>query len=249
MTRFNYENKQYLEKLNELNFSYYSKYIKFIKENLKNKNKLFLDIGCGNGTVLNLLKEDGYRNGYGVDISKLFIKEGNKKGLKNIHVYDGTNLPFKNKYFDLIGSFNVLEHTKEPEEFLKDQCSKLKKGGTLIVACPNFISVLFPSYHRRLKGPKNKIHNLFLIFNKLLKKREEFERMDPVIKKNFQYDDDAIVVTNLIELKRILKKYGLSVVYESGFINYNNLLFRIINGFPLIKYLLPSCFIVAKKYE
>ena len=247
MESFDYENKLYLDKLNDLNLSYYSKYIKYIKKYLGNENKTFLDVGCGNGSVLNIFNHEGYRNGYGIDISRLFIKEGREKGLKNLYYYDGTKLPFKENFFDLIGSFNVLEHTKEPEEFLKDQVSKLKKEGILIVACPNFISVLFPSYHRRLKGFKNKIHNLFLIFNKLLRNNSSFERMPPVIRKNFQYDDDAIVVTNLIDLKKVLGKSGCSIVYESGFINYDTLLYRMVNKIPFLKYLLPSCFIVAKK--
>ncbi len=248
MESFDYENKQYLDKLNDLSLSYYSKYIKYIKGYLNsNKNKTFLDVGCGNGSVLNIFKKEGYKKGYGVDISKLFIKEGKKKGLKNLYYYDGTKLPFKDKFFDLIGSFNVLEHTKEPEKFLEDQVFKLKSGGILIVACPNFISVIFPSYHRRLKGPKNKIHNLYLVFNKLLTTNAKFERMEPVVRKNFQYDDDAITVTNLIDLKRVLTNNGCSILYESGFINYDTLLYRIVNKIPFLKYLLPSCFIVAKK--
>ncbi len=247
MTKFDYESKEYLKKLNELNPSYYSKYLSFIEKYLSNKKAFFLDVGCGSGAVLAELKKLGFNNGYGVDISKLFIKEGKDNGLKNLYVYNGTQLPFKDKYFDLIGSFNVLEHTQNPEMFLKDQISKLKKGGILIVACPNFISVLFPSYHRRLKGLKNKLHNLYLIFNKLLSENSKFERMEPVFKKDFQYDDDAIVVTNLIELKRVIKKEKCSILYESGFINFDTLLYRGINKLPLVRYLLPSCFIVARK--
>src|ERR1035437_4344380 len=98
MKKFNYENKIYLKKLNDLKISYYSKYIKYIKKYLNNKNSLFLDVGCGNGTVLNILKKEKFINGYGVDISKLFIKEGKSKGLKNLYYYDGTNLPFKSNF-------------------------------------------------------------------------------------------------------------------------------------------------------
>ena len=206
-----------------------------------------MDVGCGNGTVLKLLKEDGYKNGYGVDVSKLFIREGKKRGLKSLYYYDGTNLPFKNNYFDLVGSFNVLEHTKYPEDFLKDEITKLKTGGILIVACPNFTSVLFPSYQRRLKGIKNKFNNLCLIIQKLSSKESRFERMPPVIRKNFQYDDDAIVVTNLIDLKRVVASNGCRVIYESGFINYDKLLFRMVNNIPFLRYMLPSCFIVAQR--
>lgn len=247
MKKFNYENKIYLKKLNELKLSYYSKYIRYIEKYLPQKSSKFLDVGCGNGTVLKQLRDKGYGNGYGAEISELFIKSSKKKGIEKVYHYDGTKLPFKNNYFDLIGSFNVLEHTQNPEQFLKEEIGKLKNKGIIIVACPNFLSVLFPSNNRRLKGLKNKLRNLLLIISKLLVKEESFERMPPVIAKKFEYDDDAIVVTNMINLKYILRKNNCTIIYESGFINYDSILFRAINMFPLIRYLLPSCFVVAQK--
>ena len=247
MKKFNYENKIYLEKLNDLKLSYYSKYIKYIKKNLPEKSSTFLDVGCGNGTVLKQLNNKGYNKGYGAEISKLFIKATKSKGIDKVFLYDGIRLPFKNDFFDLIGSFNVLEHTQNPEMFLKEEINKLKNKGILIIACPNFLSVLFPSNNRRLRGVKNKLRNLFLIFRKILKKQEGFEKMPPVIAKKFEYDDDAIVVTNMIDLKYILRKNNCTIIYESGFINYDSVLFEIINMIPFIKYALPSCFIVAQK--
>lgn len=246
MNKFDYENDIYLDKLNDLNLSYYSKYVKFIERNLKDNTSMFLDVGCGNGTVLKLLGDKGYLNGYGIDISKLFIREGKRKGLKNLYSYDGIKLPFVANYFDVIGSFNVLEHTQNPKKFLKEEIMKLKKGGILIVACPNFTSVLFPSYHRRIKGIRNKVRNLLFIMKKLIK-TDGFEMMEPLIRKNFQYDDDAIVITNLIDLRKVLVENNCNVVYESGFINYDTFIYRAINSLPLVRYLLPSCFVVARK--
>lgn len=248
MKKFNYENKQYLQKLDNLQESYYSKYISKIKLLLSNKEKRFLDVGFGSGTVLKNLKNEGYVNGYGVDISKLFVQQGKKRGLSHLYYYDGTRLPFKDNYFDLIGSFNVLEHTEDPEEYLKEQLKKIKKKGKIIIACPNFLSVLFPSYHRRLSGTKNKTRNLLVILYKLIfNKSGKFEKMPPVIRKNFQYDDDAIVVTNLLDIERFLIKNRCTIIYESGFINYDSILFRFMNAMLLVKYMLPSCFIVAQK--
>lgn len=247
MKKFDYENKIYLDKLNDLSLSYYSKYIKYIKKYLVNKNSIFLDVGCGNGIVLNEFKKAKYSNGYGLDISRLFIKETKSKGLENIYYYNGKQLPFKDNFFDLIGSFNVLEHTENPEKFIKEQVSKLKPNGFIIVSCPNFLSVLFQSNHRRLKGIGNKSKNLFAIVRKIISPSDRFEKMSPLIRKNFEYDDDAIVVTNLLDLRRVLSKYNCKVIYESGFINYDTFIYRLINMLPFIKYMFPSCFIVAQK--
>ncbi len=144
MNKFDYENKVYLEKLNNLKNSYYSKYIRYIKRYLKNNESLFLDVGCGNGAVLKELHK--YKNGYGIDISKLFIKEARSKGLKNVYYYKGDRLPFKDNFFDLIGSFNVLEHTSNPDRFIKEQVLKLKPNGYLIISCPNFFIFSIDSF-------------------------------------------------------------------------------------------------------
>ena len=73
--------------------------------------------------------------------------------------------------------------------------------------------------------------------------------MEPVIRMNFQYDDDAIVVTNLIDLKKFLMENDCKIIYESGFINYDTLLYRTINYIPFLRYLLPSCFVVSQKIK
>ena len=247
MKKFNYENKQYLNKLDNLNISYYSKYIRFIKKYLPNKKSTFLDVGCGNGTVLNILSKSNYKNIYGIDISKLFIKYARSKGIKKVYYYNGKIFPFKDNFFDLVGSFNVLEHTENPEKFLKDQVALLKKGGHIITSCPNFLSVLFFNPHRKLRGIANKISNFMAILKKLFIHNLKFRRMKPLVRDNFEYDDDAIVITNMLDLKRILKSYDCTIVYESGFINFDRIIYRVINKLPMIKYMLPSCFIVARK--
>jgi 2-polyprenyl-3-methyl-5-hydroxy-6-metoxy-1,4-benzoquinol methylase len=247
MKKFNYENQDYLDSLNRLPENYWSKYRATIKKYLKNKNSKFLDVGCGNGINLKYLNSQGYSNVYGAEVSRLFVKKAENNKIKNVYYYDGVNLPFENNFFDLIGSFNVLEHTSNPEDFLKDQVSKLKKNGALIIACPNFLSFLFLSKHRRLVGVGNKVKNFLTIIRKVVHSSGSFERMPPVVRKNFQYDDDAIVVTNLLDLKAILNKCGCEIVYDSGFINYDTNIFRLINSIPLIRYGLPSCFVVAIK--
>lgn len=245
MKKFNYENSEYLKKLDILNSSYYSKYIKFIQENITKKS-IFLDVGCGNGVVLYSLKKIGF-HGYGVDISKLFIRECKKKDLENVYWYDGINLPFENKKFDLIGSFNVLEHTENPELFLIKQIEKIKKGGKIIVACPNFHSVLFPNTHPRIKGIKNKMKNLALILKTLILGSKGFTKMKPIIRKPFQYDDDAIVETNLSDIKNVLISNGCEIVYESGFINLDTNVSKYLDSIPFLPNLFPSCFIIGKR--
>ena len=246
MNKFDYENTEYLDKLNQLPADYYSKYVEYIEKYL-DKNSKFLDVGCGNGEVLEQLKKDKFTQGYGIDISKLFVKEAKSRGLANVYSYDGSTFPFKKNFFEGVGSFNVLEHTQDPNKFIKSQIELLKPSGYLIIACPNFLSSVIMSPHPKVKGIGNKLRNFSKVLYKLIDKNSTFASMPIIKRKNFQYDDDAIVVTNLIDLKRALNKYNCKVVYESGFINYNTKLFRMINSIPIIRYSLPSCFVIAQK--
>ena len=65
-----YENKDnYLFYPNEEIIRFLNKYIeRRTNLNIKNKNKVFLDIGCGSGRHLKFIVENGYFC-YGVDIS------------------------------------------------------------------------------------------------------------------------------------------------------------------------------------
>lgn len=246
--QFNYENKTYLNKLNALQESFYSKYVRTVNKYANSKQIKFLDVGCGNGTVLKLLEAEGFNKLYGVDISELFVKSAAKKGLKNVLHYDGETLPFKNSFFDIIGSFNVLEHTQDPEQYLEEEIQKLKKGGFLIVACPNFFTPILKTSHRRIHGFKNRILNTCrILMRSFTGGRSRFERIEPVVKENFEYDDDSIVVTNPIDLKKILRDKNCSIVYESGFINTDSFISRMIDRLPILIYMMPSCFMVAQK--
>ena len=246
MEKFDYENFQYLRKLGELSPSYYEKYISYIKKYVR-KNTAFLDVGCGNGFVLSSLHKKGYLQGYGVDVSRLFVKVTKKLGLNHIFTYAGKKLPFRSNYFTVVGSFNVLEHTENPEYFLYEQLRVLKQNGYIIVACPNFLSSVIQSPHPRVNGMINRVRNALRVIGKVFTTAKRFERMKPIIRPVFQYDDDAIVVTNLLDLRRVLCSKNCSIIYESGFIQSNSCVTHFIDTLPIVKYMMPSCFIIARK--
>lgn len=87
-----------------------------------NKNYNILDLGCGNGVITELLRQEGFVNSFGVDITleglkgyKSLIKFNQPipKFIPNLHYYVESplwNLPFKDKAFDYTFSCDVLEH-------------------------------------------------------------------------------------------------------------------------------------------
>ncbi len=102
------------------------------------KDYVILDLGCGNGSLVNKLIELGY-NAYGIDASKTGIEIAKSKNPNRFFCYDITQgeLPdeLKEIKFDLIISTEVIEHVYSPAEFLqlcKSILSKSDKGELLI---------------------------------------------------------------------------------------------------------------------
>lgn len=106
---------------------------------LKNNGLKICDIGCGDGSLLELLKDKGGL--YGVDISRPQIKIARKKGIKAFYCnIDDSKLPFKNDYFDVVISSEVIEHVLVPDKLLQEAKRVLKKGGIFILTTPNLAS-------------------------------------------------------------------------------------------------------------
>lgn len=105
------------------------------------KNKVVLDISCGEGYGTKLLKKWGAKKVVGLDISKESIEQAQKEfGEKNIEyiVHDAMDLScFKDNTFDLIVSFETIEHLQSPLKFLQEIKRVSKKKAKIIITCPN----------------------------------------------------------------------------------------------------------------
>ena len=105
------------------------------KFNKKEKYSKILEIGAGSAPHLNYLKHD-YDEYFVVETSYYALDI--YKDMKNINakIYDGKKLPFEDNFFDRIIISHCLEHIIEPEKFLVEMMSKLKKGGVLSISLP-----------------------------------------------------------------------------------------------------------------
>ncbi len=94
-----------------------------------------LDIGCGNGAMLNHFVKMGW-SGTGIepgDSARNIAKSEYK-----LNVFDETKLAeFEDKSFDVITLWHVLEHVYNLHERLAEIKRLLKSDGTLVVALPN----------------------------------------------------------------------------------------------------------------
>lgn len=124
-------------------------YFRYITRNWlpEDKNASIIDLGCGDGRIIYLLKRMGYSNIEGVDISKSQIKLAHQI---DDRVSEGDILDHlrntSNKY-NLILAFDVIEHLTKEEalEFIRLCLDKLGEGGRLILQTPNACSPFFGS--------------------------------------------------------------------------------------------------------
>lgn len=100
------------------------------------KSLKILNVGCGTGGTIKLL--ESYGTTQNVDVSDEAIKYMKKSGFKNITKISDITLPFKDKSFDLVVAFDVLEHIEEQEKALREWSRVLKKDGRVFITVPAY---------------------------------------------------------------------------------------------------------------
>lgn len=102
---------------------------------LGKKNVKILDFGAGIGTYADIFKNEGIIVDC-VEIDPNGVKVLSKKGYK---VYESVDA-IQDKY-DIVYSFNVLEHVEGDASLLKDMSRAVKKQGSIVVYVPAFNAI------------------------------------------------------------------------------------------------------------
>lgn len=103
------------------------------------KKARILDVGCGAGYFLSILKERGVK-GRGLEVNPAQVRYCRKQGLD----IAGTDLSDEpNGYYDCITLFDVLEHLPDPVTTMKVARKKLAPGGFIVVYTPNIHSLAY----------------------------------------------------------------------------------------------------------
>lgn len=133
----------YLGRLKKHDERSFASYLSLI-ENIVPRGSLILDCGCGIGFSSCLLTERGFRV-IGMDISELFIAEARKEYAEIDQdrlcfcVGDASKMPFGDKSFDAVCSFDLLEHVTDVEAVLSETARVTKTGGLCVVFMPNHL--------------------------------------------------------------------------------------------------------------
>jgi 2-polyprenyl-3-methyl-5-hydroxy-6-metoxy-1,4-benzoquinol methylase len=141
------------------------------------KDKIVLDAACGSGYGSEMISKNGAKKAIGIDINEQIIKDNNRK-------YNFSNLSFKqlncqnltklNETFDLVISFETIEHLEDPDTFVKEVYKVLNKNGIFICSTPNILrfkesnlSKLNNEYHLH-EFTFEELHNLLSKYFKII---------------------------------------------------------------------------------
>lgn len=196
--------------------------------------KILLDVGCGSGYGANELSAVA-QTVIGIDIWREGIiychsRYGDKA---SFIVASALHLPFRENTFDVVTSFQVIEHIdpKMVNHYLEEVKRVLRKGGTFILTTPNRKLRLLP-----LQKPWNPEH----------KKEYDAQELRRVLERTFQEVEilglSATKEAYLIEYNRVKQNpFNVFLIHPAI-----SLMCRILQNFPALRRLYTR-FSVSKK--
>lgn len=135
---------------------------------LHKKNLKILSVGSGTGDDLKILNK--YGDVYVTDISKKALMAIPNKLCKEKITCDVCNIPYPDKFFDIVTAFDVFEHVTDDKLAISEVHRVLKKGGKVLFTVPAF-QFLYSGHdkavnHKR-RYTKRMLYALFKIFTKV----------------------------------------------------------------------------------
>ena len=105
--------------------------LEYLKDNLS-----LLEVGCAHGAFLKKINElYDLKDSVGLELNETTPSNSLKWRIVNSFVQDYKNN--NQEKFDIVCSYQVLEHISDVHSFIEAQVTCLKKGGKLIISVPN----------------------------------------------------------------------------------------------------------------
>lgn len=212
----------------------FGEYFNFAYDNLKNKAKKILEVGCGPGHISLELARNGF-DVVGIDISKEAIKVAKKFKKENPFKENFGSLKYfttsfeefdSKEKFDGICFFLTLHHFENLEKIMDKTLKLLKKNGIIIVVEPAvdwfseenafFVGILrillsyFNGWHEKIEIPKNEeeflkiVQDVFIEYKEVKDKNEK--KQSPM---------DNVVKGN--EMLKILREKFKEIEFKYGY--------------------------------
>jgi ubiquinone/menaquinone biosynthesis C-methylase UbiE len=98
--------------------------------------EVILDVGCGTGDMLRALRDRGYANLHGLEVSEYAIKRLSSEGIQ-MHRGVLPTIPLPDSTFDVVIASQVMEHIIRARRFLKEVRRVLKPCGRAYIFVPD----------------------------------------------------------------------------------------------------------------
>lgn len=132
------ETAAYIETQLQANAKKFSNQANIVKQHLPLQNAKVLDIGCGGGLFLSLLKQQG-TEGIGIELSDSRAQYATSKHGLEIHKRPIESDFWQKGYanhFDAVTLWDVIEHVNYPLQTVQSAAKVLKPGGLLLIDTP-----------------------------------------------------------------------------------------------------------------
>jgi len=194
------------------------KEFKVIADLLPNNTRV-LDVGCGDGSLMNFLKIEKNIEVRGMELNQDNVQHCIRKGLPVIQGNAETELhQFPDQSFDYVVLSQTLQAFYEPEEVLKNL---LKIGKSVIVSIPNFgywkvrMKLLFFGEMPVTKTLPNTWYNTPNLHMCTIKDLFKFcDEKNINIKKVIGVSDDktSLIKKSNLEIKNLFSKLGIFLI-------------------------------------
>jgi SAM-dependent methyltransferase len=107
------------------------------------KSLSVVDVGCGNGSTLQVIRDAGFANSIGIELIEDGIKHAVENGFKrdvDIFQMDAEYMTYPDRKFDLVFSEGLFEHFIDPVPFMKEFARV--SGKYVMVIQPNHYSIV-----------------------------------------------------------------------------------------------------------
>lgn len=159
-----------------------AKFIEYFKD--IDVNSSVLDAGCGDGFWLGILRDLGFSNLFGVDLSYTLLMRAKSKG-QRVAQYNVLNMSFR-KRFDIVIMCDVFEHLPDTTKALNNIDEALKENGILYLIIP--------------------------VYDSLSSKYQRFIHKDSKIDEARRHDETHIYAFSKQSITMILDSHGFKVV-------------------------------------
>jgi SAM-dependent methyltransferase len=115
------------------------------------ESRRVLDAACGEGYGTNLIAAAGAASAVGIDLDDQTVAHARRRYPSAEFVSgDVRQLPFEDGAFDLVVSFETIEHVTDPERVLNELRRVLADEGVLLISTPNKTQYLVENeFHER----------------------------------------------------------------------------------------------------